>query len=517
MDLGAVRLKAIAEDSYNKELASDASDGNFAIKCEYIIVTATSGEGGIIEPSRKVEVARGSEQVFTIVPDSCHSIADVVVDGVRVDVDIDEETGIGTYIFTELTSDHRITAFFESSDGEPPSGKLSISNNAKYTNTYSVTLNLSATDECSGAVSGMRFSNDNVNYSPWEDYRVKKDWQLSAGDGEKTVYAQFRDLAENESFPPVSDSIILDTAPPIAGSIVIKNGDEYTNDTLVSLTLAATDSGSGMAVMRFSNDNISYTDPEPYETTKKEWRLSDGNGSKTVYAQFADAAGNWTTEVIKDSINFSAGVDVWPGDTNNDGEVNINDLVPIAEYWGERGSRRDPYDTSWVAQPAKPWEKEEATYADANGDGIVDIDDVNVIDQNWRKTQQHGDTEATVSPGPEVLKAYLVMLFNPAGKEETPVQSYLGQNYPNPFNPMTWIPYQLSEGASVEISIYDINGRLVRTLEVGWKPAGYYLSKERSAQWDGRDQSGDRVCSGVYFYYIQAGEFEDIRKLIITR
>ena len=63
-------------------------------------------------------------------------------------------------------------------------------------------------------------------------------------------------------------------------------------------------------------------------------------------------------------------------------------------------------------------------------------------------------------------------------------------NYPNPSNPETWIPYQLAESGDVSVKIYDIGGHLVRTLSIGFKPVGYYLTQEQAAHWDGRNEVG---------------------------
>lgn len=99
----------------------------------------------------------------------------------------------------------------------------------------------------------------------------------------------------------------------------------------------------------------------------------------------------------------------------------------------------------------------------------------------------------------------------------TPKANILHQNYPNPFNPDTWIPYQLSEDTQVEIGIYTFAGQLVRTLKLGHKEAGFYVGKEKAAHWDGRNEAGESVASGVYFYYISAGEFKSTRKMIVGR
>jgi RNA polymerase sigma factor (sigma-70 family) len=91
----------------------------------------------------------------------------------------------------------------------------------------------------------------------------------------------------------------------------------------------------------------------------------------------------------------------------------------------------------------------------------------------------------------------------------------LYQNYPNPFNPETWIPYQLGEDTRVEIRIYTSDGQLIRTLNLGRKQAGTYTSKEKSAYWDGKNEAGEHVSSGIYFYTIQAGDYSDTKKMIL--
>ena len=93
----------------------------------------------------------------------------------------------------------------------------------------------------------------------------------------------------------------------------------------------------------------------------------------------------------------------------------------------------------------------------------------------------------------------------------------LAQNYPNPFNPETWIPYQLSHPSDVSIQIYDSSGRLVRTLEVGVKTAGTYMTRSRAAYWDGKNEMGERVTSGVYFYTLQTPEFSATRRMVILK
>jgi hypothetical protein len=98
-----------------------------------------------------------------------------------------------------------------------------------------------------------------------------------------------------------------------------------------------------------------------------------------------------------------------------------------------------------------------------------------------------------------------------------PDHSELLQNFPNPFNPDTWIPYRLAEGREVTIRIYTASGNLVQQLDLGYKPAGLYVNKDRAAYWNGTNSSGEEVASGLYYYSIQAGDFHAVRKLTVLR
>ena len=98
-----------------------------------------------------------------------------------------------------------------------------------------------------------------------------------------------------------------------------------------------------------------------------------------------------------------------------------------------------------------------------------------------------------------------------------PDMTRLLANYPNPFNPETWIPYQLAKSAEVTVSIYAADGKLIRTLALGHLPTGVYHSRSRAAYWDGKNELGEPVASGVYFYTLKAGDFAATRKMLIRK
>jgi hypothetical protein len=94
----------------------------------------------------------------------------------------------------------------------------------------------------------------------------------------------------------------------------------------------------------------------------------------------------------------------------------------------------------------------------------------------------------------------------------TPATFALAQNYPNPFNPSTTIKYELAQPVEVKLEIFDIMGRHVRTLVNQTQPAGRY-----TMVWDGRNEQGEVVASGVFIYKLRAGSFEQARRMALVR
>ena len=101
---------------------------------------------------------------------------------------------------------------------------------------------------------------------------------------------------------------------------------------------------------------------------------------------------------------------------------------------------------------------------------------------------------------------------------EIPAETELLRNYPNPFNPETWIPYRLAEDADVSLTIYDTSGALVRSIDIGHQTAAVYETRAKAIYWDGRNQFGEQVASGLYFYHLSAGDdFSGTRRMVILK
>jgi len=134
------------------------------------------------------------------------------------------------------------------------------------------------------------------------------------------------------------------------------------------------------------------------------------------------------------------------------------------------------------------------------GELQLDISYLKLVDSQWRLV-------------PTEIEKQIPQRIMP----QAPQASALLPNYPNPFNPETWIPYQLNKEADVNISIYNMKGQLVRQINLGYKPTGYYLDKSEAAHWDGKNNVGEKVASGLYFYQLQSGDFRAIRRMMLFK
>ena len=242
---------------------------------------------------------------------------------------------------------------------------------------------------------------------------------------------------------------------------------------------------------------------------RAETTLTLGSGTNEVSV---------TAPQMKDTLTFTAIVTEavrLATDVNGDGIVNISDLVLVAANFGKTGE----------------------TPADVNGDGVVNIIDlllvavhlgestaaapssVAAIDsleldpamvQAWiAQAEAENDGSLAFQQGIESLQRLLASLL--------PEKTALLPNYPNPFNPETWIPYHLAKPADVTVHIYAAGGTLIRTLALGHQVAGIYQRRTRAAYWDGKNEVGESVASGVYFYTLTAGDFMTTRKMLIRK
>ena len=120
------------------------------------------------------------------------------------------------------------------------------------------------------------------------------------------------------------------------------------------------------------------------------------------------------------------------------------------------------------------------------------------------------------SPNIDLIAAWIdegaLEELNTKSNKASPERFTLHQNYPNPFNPVTNLDYDLPEDAMVNITVFDMMGKVVRTLVNDQQSAGY-----KTLQWNATSNSGQPISSGLYIYTIQAGEFSKTRKMILIK
>ena len=156
-----------------------------------------------------------------------------------------------------------------------------------------------------------------------------------------------------------------------------------------------------------------------------------------------------------------------------------------------------------------------AVWADLNRKSVVEAGDkLEIALYDERGNIVSGPFQRTVTTA-DIRNAFLSLQLNVGDVQ--PKDTILAQNFPNPFNPETWIPYQLSQPADVTISIHNIGGQLVRTLDLGLQPVGSYMTPATAAYWDGKNAVGERVSSGIYFYTLQTADFAATRRMVILK
>ena len=221
--------------------------------------------------------------------------------------------------------------------------------------------------------------------------------------------------------------------------------------------------------------------------------LSDSKGSK-FYAWINDV------EILPppkcDFLNIK--------DVNKDCTINIQDLVLVATRLGSRSPEE----------------------YDVNDDGIINIIDLILV----------AGSLGSISGAPTIRENHQIELWIEQAKQlniddpifqkgilileqllRKPIETKLLSNYPNPFNPETWIPYQLSEPSNITLSIHSIDGDMVRTISLGYKPQGLYHDRNKAIYWDGKNDIGETVSSGVYFYTLMANKFSQTKKMLILK
>ena len=289
---------------------------------------------------------------------------------------------------------------------------------------------------------------------------------------------------------------------PLSQPFVVEVQDE--NGSVVEgvpVTFAVTVGGGTLSVTS--------TTTNPSGRAQSTLTLGPNLGTNTVEVSATGIEGLITFHAISDTESPPIAADV-----NNDGSVNILDLVLVASAFGNQGRN---------------------LAGDVNGDGVVNAQDLVLV------AGMFGDGAAAPSAQPQtpgtlttaavqqwVADARSLEVKDPIIKKGmmmleqllvslTPTETELLANYPNPFNPETWIPYRLAEDAFVTLTVYDGGGHVIRKLDVGHRSAATYENRSEAVYWNGQNGLGEQVASGVYFYTLTAGDYSATRKMLILK
>lgn len=506
-------------------------------------ITAESSENGTITPSGTVFAEHGSELTFTITPNTGYQVADVIVDG-------KSKGALESYTFKDISSDHTIKAFFERKyytiktiktqyGTIEPSGSIKVAHGADQS--FSITPNegykihdVQVDKESVGPVDSYTFVNVTTDHTISATFKIKT-FVITATSG------------ENGSISP-------------SGQIVVNYGS---NQKFTAKPK------KGYSVKDIVVDGVSLGNLESYTF---EYIKTD----HTIHAIFAPLKGdlNGDGSVKSDDaimiLHISVGLlqpterQLIAGDVNDDGKIGVDDAILALRKAVTAAPEVSNYDTVNFVLTCDP--------VIGTVDLSFDEDDmvtggIFIIEYDssvYRLTEVNPSNDVISAHnliGNGLLKvAFLILKTGASGKflslrfegladeikpmhikvdqlYATPMHviepehvnikftiepSFIGhsdvfQNYPNPFNPETWIPYQLESDSHVIVQIFDICGRVIRRMDLGQKSAGSYLTRDKAIHWDGKNDLGEPVSSGIYFYSVQINDRTFNRKMIIQR
>ena len=320
----------------------------------------------------------------------------------------------------------------------------------------------------------------------------------------------------------------------------------YANRTLDDVRRYIRNNRPPILLLRLSNTGYHWVVAVGYDTRQNEILIADPNG-RFEWWDAEQLNANWTLEWLPE---FEIGSGEWyefQVDAGLFNRLHLNPNTAIVpseapsfetnylDYWSDTRAI-EIYGETMFRGNTREWEE---TLTFQNRFSVVQVSDIELLTSTGTANVKGWEriNDRSISIWGEIEDGWflrgklwvIVRTFYFNDVDAPPEQStakapslQLAEtsvlpNYPNPFNPETWIPYQLVKSADVSVSIYSADGKLVRTLALGHKPAGIYYDKSRSIYWDGKNRQGEPVASGIYFYTLKAGDFTATRKMLMLK
>jgi hypothetical protein len=220
---------------------------------------------------------------------------------------------------------------------------------------------------------------------------------------------------------------------------------------------------------------------------------------------------------------IAVAIDIKPGSYPNSVNLGSQGVIPVAILSSGNfdATQVEPtsVDLAGAGVAIRGKGKALAHEEDANGDSLTDLV-VQVETENLDPGQfQDGYAVLTGETygGDLIEGSDEITIVPPEAAPAKTLGFEVPEPYPKPANPEVWIPYKLGQGVEVAIAIYSASGQLIRVLDLGYQKAGAYISKDSAAYWDGRNEAGEHIASGVYFCTIQAGDSVATRKIVFAQ
>lgn len=447
------------------------------------------------------EISGSSTDTITINPSS--NLASATGYYVQIDSSAFDDAFSNSYAGINDTSTWNFTV----ADTTRPTGSISINNAAVYTNSRSVTLSLSASDNFSG-VSQMMISNSSTfQNASWESYATSKSWTLTSGDGTKTVYVVYEDGVGNAS-ETYFDTIILDTTPPPAPTISSSSHPDESkwyknNDPVIGWT--EPDDLSGISGYSHLMDRSSTTTPD--ETSEGEGRSKGygdiAEGTWYFHVRAADGVGHWG-----ETDHYRINVDTNPPEVtllDYPTEIVIGDTARVAVTFTWIGS--DPDGLTPVEELLYQYKLEgHPGYQDWSGWTLATTEIYTLPSGNYtfkvRARDEAGnypeEDDAATAKSSFTVSISIVIYPNPC--------------YPDREEIVTIANLPLN--SEVRIYIYDLAGNLIRTLG---ESEATVEGGSKTATWDLRNDNEEQIAAGIYIFFIPAATEEKIIKIAIIK